>query len=254
MSKYIFASPEEIFPPYLIRKPLTRYAIREMDSATYQIAIFRFIWNPEELDPDPKWQTPINKLLLANNRMVLSEFIKKRFDKSFKKQPILQDLNIKFRRSALATFKQYVQAQTTLWLAVWVILSELHNRGSLHPATILEAMISDSSGFLNPMFQHHSIDGNDGATDIISRLQSENSRLRSYESPDCNPFDPIRYSMTHSFVNEAIALAKASSEGHKQWMAIVRARMAIVTLLRTNGSVATLKDGTRLTAGRPKNN
>ena len=251
MSKYILVSPEEIYPPYLTRTPLIRHVVREMDAATYQIAMFRFIWDPEELGTDPKWQQPINKLLLANNRMVLSEFIKKRFDRSFKERPILQDLNIKFKRSASATFKQYVKAQTTMWLAVWVVLSELQNRGSLHPAYILEAMLSESSGFLNPMFQHHSIDGKDGATNIIAKLQSENSRLRNYDPPESNPFDATRYPITSSFVNAAISLTNTDL-GRQQWLAVVRARMAIVTILRTNGSFATSRDGTRITAGRPK--
>ena len=246
MSKYILVSPEEIYPPYLTRTPLIRHVVREMDAATYQTVMLRLIFYPEDLETNPKWQTWINQTMLMYTRIVLSEFIKECIDKSARKSPIFQDLNIKLNRKTSPEFKKLIKAEKDLWVAVWTILTELQDKGLGHRAWMLNQIVGECSGLINLMYQHHLSDGKDGATDRIAQLQSENARLRDVDSPDSNPFDPTQYPMTFAFVHEA------RKRSHKQWMAVVRARMAITTLLRKSSSVSSLKDGSVLTAGRPK--
>ena len=252
MSKYILVSPEEIYPPYLTRTPLIQHVVREMDAETYQTVMLRLIFYPEDLETNPKWQTWINQTMLMYTRIVLSEFIKECIDKSARKSPIFQDLNIKLNRKTSPEFKKLIKAEKDLWVAVWTILTELQANGLRHRAWMLNQIVGECSGLINLMYQHHSSDGKDGATDRIAQLQSENSRVRNFHPPDSNPFDPTQYPITFAFVHEATALARRCSRSHKQWMAVVRARMAITTLLRKSSSVSSLKDGSVLTAGRPK--
>jgi hypothetical protein len=247
--QYAVRLPDPKFSPLIITRTIEPTYV-EIDALTVQKMAFHSIAYPSGEYAIPYWQTELGQIHINFIRQTLGEFIRRRFNKDFKNSA----LNFKFRQRKPEDIKEakaLVRAESTLWLAVWRVLSDMYVHGGHHPAFILHRLLQEPGGLVAPMFCLIPQDGmeSEGATSVIKNIQSENRKLGS-ATPN-NPFNRKIQPITYTFVEAAIALCHQSEQGRKDWMEIVRARMAIVTLLKEQGARLVEEDGAIKTAGRP---
>lgn len=231
-------------------RPIQRIPFRRDELARN---VFLEIVNPG--NQNPYWKTNLGKVQLGVIRYVLGEFVRKRFPGKFKDYELCFEFaptRGKERENG-KKLQQYILAETDLWLAIWPILNQLYTCGGHHPAITLHALLQEPNGLLMPNFCFIPDGGQSGVTYTIQRIQSENRKLQSSQGKTDNPFNKELQPKTYEFVNNAIALSEdSSSEGRKEWMRVIEARMKFVTLMKEQKHRAHLEDGSTVKAGRPK--
>lgn len=212
---------------------------------------FMVITEPYRFRPDPSyWDTEFGYVELNLRRQTLGAFIRKEF-----KQYKNSKFDIKFRRvqgQRAAEFieaKQLINVELRLWLAFWAVAVQMEGRD--RAPLLLARLVSEVNGLLLPYRRSSENPSEEGARDAICQLQHENRQLEKIDS-DCIPFDKWVAPWSFYFVEKAIQLSEESDSFRKDWMEVVRARMAIATFQKETNARSYDRDGKMMAAGRRK--
>ena len=201
--------------------------------------------------PDPSyWDTAMGFADITIRRYALGGFIRKEF-KQYKNSKF--DFKLKRvqgkKAIGVAKFKQLGNAELKLWLATWTVLVKMVGRDRALIA--LAGLINEVNGLFRPYLRLNEPQVVIGGREWLSQFQHENRQLEKIDT-DFMPFDRLNTPMSFHFVSRAIQLSDKNDSFQKDWMQVVRARMAIAALLKASNPRSFDRDRKKVSAGRRK--
>jgi hypothetical protein len=231
------------FPPSVI-PPNSPFLIQRVHAIPYPLAWAFWLEIALNPKPDPHWETEMGAAGLFLRRAVANEWIKITFDSKagFFELP-------KTRTKGWKQVREAVKAEAQLWKATYNLLVQVAMLSpTIDPAFVFYCLIEDFA-LLTPYLAY--CDPIVGATHLVKEQQAINRKLQALE----NPFNPTERPATYQFIQQAIMFSEPAQMDmirRHYYMPMVKARMALITLLRSHDPKRITLDGQVERRGRRK--